>query len=37
MDVEKVGAEINRGSGGYVNFIGAGTGTSCQMLIYGFP
>lgn len=36
MDVEKVGAEINR-SGGYVNFIGAGTGTSCQMLIYGFP
>ena len=37
MDVEKVGAEINRGSGRYVNFIGAGIGTRCQMLTYGFP
>ena len=37
MDVENVGAEINRGSSGYINFIEAGTGTRCQMLIHGFP
>lgn len=30
MDVEKVGAEINRGNGGYVNFIGAGTGVAVR-------